>query len=107
MNHQYLSASHRNLHITLLVGTRSVLAGLADASIKGRWEFGSKRGALLIMAKPRSSYIPQTLLRLLIDIPALKDKSIVTEVISCPAYSLYLSSASKCYCAPDTEQLIA
>jgi hypothetical protein len=76
-------------------GAEVVIAGLADASIKGRWEFGSKRGALLIMAKPRSSYIPNAFVKLLIDIPALKDKSLVTEVVSCHAYSLHLSGADQ------------
>jgi len=80
----------------LTVSAECGVAGLADTSIKGQWEFGSKRGALLIMSRPRSSYLPpKVFLKQLVDIPALRDKSLVTEVISCPAYSLYLSSANK------------
>jgi len=69
--------------------------GLADASIKGQWVFGSGRGALLIMAHPRSSRLPpDVLLDRLADIKKLKNMCLVTEVISCPAYSIYLSSKS-------------
>lgn len=69
--------------------------GLADASIKGQWAFGSDRGALLIMAYPRSSRIPPVnLLKHLADVPTLKNMCLVTEVFACPAYSFYLSSKS-------------
>jgi len=83
--------THQELHIAPECG----VAGLANASIKGQWKFSSRRGALLIMARPLSSYIPpKVLLKHLVDIPIFKDKVLVTEVISCPAYSLYLSSAN-------------
>lgn len=78
-------------------GIHSEITGLAEASIKGQWEFGKKRGALLIMARPRSRRIPpHVVLKQLVKIPSLEDKVLVTEVLSCPAYSLYLSGASKC-----------
>ena len=74
----------------------SEIAGLANASIKGQWKFGAKRGALLIMSGVVSSYIPpRVLLRHLVDMPIFKNKVLVTEVFSCPAYSLYLSTASE------------
>jgi hypothetical protein len=48
------------------------------------------------MAYPRSSHIPQgTLLEHLARLPILKDMVLITEVFSCPAYSLYLSSGSE------------
>ena len=50
------------------------------------------------MARPCSSCVlPNVLLKLLVDIPALliKEESLVTEIVSCPAYSLYLSHASQ------------
>ena len=78
-------------------GNAGEAAGLADASIKGRWEFGNRRGALLIISRPHSSYIPpKVVFKQLVDIPDLKNKSLVTEVILCPAYNLYLSTASGC-----------
>jgi len=71
------------------------VVGLADASIKGQWAFGSDRGALLIMAHPRSSRIPPAnLLKHLADVQLLRNMCLVTEVFSCPAYSFYLSSKS-------------
>ena len=81
----------------LTVCTRSGISGLAEASIKGQWAFGSKRGALLIMAHPRSSYIPRdTILKHLAKVQALKNRYLVTEVFMCPAYCLYLSNGSEC-----------
>lgn len=73
--------------------------GIAKASVKGQWVFGSKRGALLVMAQPRSSHIPPgVILKHLAKVEALKDMYLVTETYSCPAYSLYLSSGSECSC---------
>jgi len=82
-------------HRDLILGAEVNATGIAEASIKGQWKFGTKRGALLIIARPRSTYVPpKVLLKLLVDVPALQDKLLVTEVVSCPAYSLYLSSAN-------------
>jgi len=82
-------------HHELNVSAQGGVVGLANASIKGQWKFGSSRGALLIMARPLSSYVPpKVLLKHLVDIPIFKNKVLVTEVVSCPAYSLYLSSAN-------------
>jgi len=67
--------------------------GFASASIKGQWKFGPKRGAVLLVSRPRSTHVPpKVLLKHLIDFPVFKNKVLVTEVISCPAYSLYLSN---------------
>ncbi|KAF8203544.1 hypothetical protein K438DRAFT_1580723 [Mycena galopus ATCC 62051] len=76
------------------LGPHVNVPGIADASIKGRWKFkAGKTGALLVMAQPRSSFLPtNALLKLLVNIPALGDKHIVTEIVSCYAYSMYLSS---------------
>ena len=85
-----------------MVCTFSEVPGLAEASIQGQWAFGSTRGALLLMAHPRSSYIlGDTLLKRLTKVQALKDMFLVTEVFLCPAYSLYLSSGRECPCMLD------
>jgi len=77
----------------LTVAPNVSVPGLAEASIRGQWAFNRKRGALLIMDQPQSSYVPPNVfLKQLVNIPALKDKFLVTEVFSCPAYCLYLSS---------------
>ncbi|KAJ6604910.1 hypothetical protein B0H10DRAFT_2077692 [Mycena sp. CBHHK59/15] len=78
-------------------GPQVNIPGIAEASIKGQWKFKTgKTGALLVMAEPRSSFIhASVLLQKLVDIPALKDKYIVTETVACHAYSMYLSSKSE------------
>lgn len=49
-----------------------------------------------MMDKPQMSYIPpKVFLKQLVDNPILKDKLLVTEVFSCPAYCLYLSNAGE------------
>ncbi|KAJ7108092.1 hypothetical protein C8R44DRAFT_938023 [Mycena epipterygia] len=54
-------------------GCVALVRGLADASIKGQWKFMSgKTGTLLVM---------------LLEVPALKDKYLVTAV-ACDAYSI-------------------
>jgi hypothetical protein len=92
---QLIISSAGVVHHELNVAAEGGVVGLANASIKGQWKFGNRRGALLVMSQPLSSYLPpQVLLKHLVDIPIFKDKVLVTEVISCPAYSLYLSTAS-------------
>ncbi|KAK7678967.1 hypothetical protein QCA50_014746 [Cerrena zonata] len=69
------------------------IPGVAEASVKGSWQFDTKRGALLVMHEPCNTYIPpKALLKKLLNVPVLKNKYLVTEIFSCPAYSLYLSS---------------
>jgi len=74
------------------LGANAGLTGVAEASVKGQWDFGRKRGALLVMANPNSYRIPgQVLLKHLVKLPHLKDKALVTQTFHCHAYSLYLS----------------
>ena len=76
--------------------SHSEIPGIAEASAKGQWKFAKKRGALLVMHQPRNDYIPpKVLLKKLIKVPDLKNKYLVTETFTCPAYSLYLSSGGK------------
>ncbi|KAH7906670.1 hypothetical protein BJ138DRAFT_1117362 [Hygrophoropsis aurantiaca] len=80
----------------LKIGPEIGLTGVANVSLKGEWQFATgRRGALLVMHKPRQTYLPPgELLKPLYNIPELKDKYIVTSVFSCPAYSIYLSDKS-------------
>ncbi|KAJ7801379.1 hypothetical protein B0H14DRAFT_2895724 [Mycena olivaceomarginata] len=65
-----------------------------DLNLSPQWKFKSgKTGALLVMAQPRSSWVSaNALFKKLLEIPALKDKYFVTEIVACHAYSMYLSS---------------
>ncbi|KDQ61800.1 hypothetical protein JAAARDRAFT_190520 [Jaapia argillacea MUCL 33604] len=67
-----------------------VIPGLAQATVKGKWEFQRGSGALLVMVRPRTTYLPRELLKPLASAPILKENNIsfVDEVISCPAYHL-------------------
>ncbi|KAI0060413.1 hypothetical protein BV25DRAFT_957857 [Artomyces pyxidatus] len=67
------------------------LPGVVEASIKGEWDFGNERGAALIMSNPRISSLPAPLLQRLAALPVLKNKRIVTEMYTCPAFFMYLS----------------
>ena len=70
--------------------------GLAEASIKGEWHFGGTRGALLAMSQPCLESMPPELWKALRAVLAyLEDKSLVTEIHSCPGYCLFLSSGSE------------
>ena len=77
------------------------IQGIADASIKGVWQFGGKRGALLIMSHPRIESMPAELLEYLTSSPLnekgslFKEKGLVTEIHTCPAYSLFMSAGSE------------
>lgn len=76
--------------------TAWLLSGAAPASLQGRWDFATSRGALLIVAYPSTSELPDELLVSLKRVKDLEGMCVVREVISCPAYSLYLSSGSEC-----------
>lgn len=67
-----------------------------SASLKGEWQFqNGKRGALLVMVKPRATILPRDiLLNTLWAIKELDGKELVTEITTCPAYALYLSDQS-------------
>ncbi|KAH7923113.1 hypothetical protein BV22DRAFT_1106266 [Leucogyrophana mollusca] len=80
----------------LKVGPELDVPGIANAPLKGEWQFATgMRGALLIMHKPRQTYIPPgEVLEHLYKVPDLQNKYLVTSVFSCPAYSIYLSDKS-------------
>ncbi|KDQ61809.1 hypothetical protein JAAARDRAFT_190525 [Jaapia argillacea MUCL 33604] len=68
--------------------------GVKEAEIKGTWKFNNKPGALLLMAQPQTTRMPK---ELLVEMAPFKEilevESIVTEVTTCPAYSMYFSNA--------------
>ncbi|KAJ7176095.1 hypothetical protein C8R43DRAFT_974971 [Mycena crocata] len=82
------------------LGPQVSVPGIAEASLKGQWKFGTGRtGALLVMAAPQSKFVsyPNALLKQLLAVPTMKDKDtcVVTQVSECRAYSMYLSSKSE------------
>ncbi|KAG1745021.1 uncharacterized protein EDB91DRAFT_1050155 [Suillus paluster] len=72
------------------------LLNLASASVKAEFQFQEgKRGAVLVMHKPRQEYIPPgKVLTLVHKADELQDKYLVTSTFTCPGYYLYLSNKS-------------
>jgi len=85
-------AKHRNLNVDAEVD----VPGIASAIVKGQWLFQrSKRDAVLIMHSPRQRFLPRNVvLDPLYKVDKLIDKSLVTSIHVCPAYSMYLSDKS-------------
>lgn len=82
-----------------------------NVALKVQFQFsGKKRAAALVMYKPRYIYLPkdERIIKLLKSRPdILKGKYIVTEVITCEAYVMYMSDQSKSgmcrfFCAAQT-----
>ncbi|KAG2073268.1 hypothetical protein BDR04DRAFT_1152366 [Suillus decipiens] len=68
--------------------------GIDQAKYKEDWHFmQDKRGAMLVMYKPRLQRFPQgKVFEALYQVPELKDKYIVPSVYKCRAYATYLSN---------------
>lgn len=59
--------------------------------IESQWQFNSKRGAVLLMHKPRTTRVPDGFFAESIHIPILRNKCVVNQVWDCPGYFMYLS----------------
>ncbi|ETW80127.1 hypothetical protein HETIRDRAFT_322200 [Heterobasidion irregulare TC 32-1] len=96
----YTVSSHVVARTGFEVTPQVGVQGIADASIKGEWQFGGKRGALLIMSHSRIESMPAELLEYITSSPLnekgslFKEKGLVTEIHTCPAYSLYMSAGN-------------
>ncbi|KAI9458823.1 hypothetical protein F5148DRAFT_1150944 [Russula earlei] len=61
---------------------------------KGRWQFNSKRGAILLMHRPRMTRVPDEFFKASLQLPVLKGKCVVYQVWNCPGFYMYLSNRS-------------
>ncbi|KAI9438426.1 hypothetical protein BJY52DRAFT_1129605, partial [Lactarius psammicola] len=59
---------------------------------KTRWQFNSKRGAILLMHRPRLICVPDGFFYEKFDLPILKRKVVVKQVYNCPGFYMYLSN---------------
>ena len=64
-------------------------------ALKSRWQFNKKRGAILLMHRPRLICVHDEFFDEQIVLPILKNKVIVEQVYSCPGFYMYLSNKSK------------
>jgi hypothetical protein len=61
-------------------------------AIKSRWKFSTKRGAILLMHKPRMFSVPEGFFNEKTEMPLLKRKVVVEQVYKCPGFFTYLSN---------------
>ena len=89
------------------MGVFSNLPGLGDVALTSTWEFGGKRGAVVVMHSPQLWQIPNVnVLNRLVDVAEVKGKHIVFEAYMCPAASLYLSNKSESICGSSFSQVL-
>ncbi|KAH9042230.1 hypothetical protein EDB85DRAFT_1239832 [Lactarius pseudohatsudake] len=60
-----------------------------------RWKFNAKRGAILLMFRPRLICVPDPFLNEALKIPALKGKALADRVYECPCFYMYLSNKTR------------
>jgi len=65
-----------------------------DILPKIRWQFNDKRGAVLLMHRPRMTHVPDEFFDASLHLPILKGKQVVYHVWNCPGFYLYLSNRS-------------
>jgi hypothetical protein len=72
------------------------IPGIAEFGFNCEWQFSRiHRGAVLAIAQPQQTYMSRTTdADVLVNIPALRGKVLVTSTISCFAYAFYLSNTS-------------
>ncbi len=67
-----------------------------DAVFKSQWQFNAKRGAVLLMHKPRLTRLPDAFFKApqTLKLSILKGKFVVYQVWNCPGFYMYLSNRS-------------
>ncbi|KAH9056486.1 hypothetical protein EDB87DRAFT_1636328 [Lactarius vividus] len=78
--------------VDVSAGLGANLLGIQGLVFKSRWQFNSKRGAVLLMYQPRLITVPDAFFTETRDVPILKNKSVVYQVFNCPGFFMYLSN---------------
>ncbi|KAI0247148.1 hypothetical protein BJV78DRAFT_1248194 [Lactifluus subvellereus] len=67
--------------------------GVPGLVFKSQFQFNAKRGAIMVMHRALSAYVPRGFFDevLKLRLPALKGKSVVYQVYTCPGFFMYLS----------------
>lgn len=63
---------------------------------QSQWQFNHKRGAVLLMHRPRRTYVPDGFFEVSRGIRVLEGKFVVSEIWESPGYFWYLSHKSEC-----------
>jgi len=88
---KYLSKGVKELGIAPKVDIG--IQSYADVGFDGKWQFQSERGALLILVAPRINTMRGFPTSTILDKhfkSLLKGRAVCTDVVSCPAFCLYL-----------------
>ena len=76
----------------LTVVLSSTAADDGPFALKSRWQFNAKRGAILLMYRPRLICVPDVFFEENSDLPLFKRKVVVDQVYECPGFFMYLSN---------------
>ncbi|KAL0957791.1 hypothetical protein HGRIS_001568 [Hohenbuehelia grisea] len=85
------------------IGSTIDIPGLATAALKQRFQFGGQRGAVLVMRNSRMITLDGDLDNLPRE--ALRGMRLVTEVIECPDYFMFLSHKGSSHSIPSGHSL--
>ncbi|KAN0132126.1 hypothetical protein V8E53_010045 [Lactarius tabidus] len=81
----------RKLDVQADVGV-STAADDQHVALKSRWQFNNKRGAILLMHRPRLICLLDSLFAQMSHLPMLKNKEVARQVYNCPGFYMYLSN---------------
>lgn len=81
-------------HLSQQNFSRNIL-GTQGLVFRSHWQFNSKRGAVLLMYRPRLISVPDVFLSEARNVPILKNKSVVCQVFNCPGFYMYLSNKGR------------
>jgi len=73
---------------------RAEIPNVQGIVFKSQWVFNNKRGAILLMHKPRMTHVPDEFFLASLHLSILKGKYVVSQVWNCPGYYMYLSNRS-------------
>lgn len=66
--------------------------GIQGLVSRSRWQFNAKRGAILLMYRPRLISVPDAFFSNIRNAPILINKSVVCQVFNCPGFYMYISN---------------
>jgi hypothetical protein len=90
--YQINSLQVKRLDTPTEVGAATDAADDQGVVLKTRWQFNTKRGAILLMHRPRLICVPDGFFDEKFDLPLLKRKVVVEQVYNCPGFYMYLSN---------------
>ncbi|KAH9998003.1 hypothetical protein BJV77DRAFT_787659 [Russula vinacea] len=91
-HYQINSFDVRGLDVNAAAGAN--IPNVQNIVFQSRWQFNNKRGAILLMHRPRMTHVPDEFFHASLHLPILKGKCVVSQAWSCPGFYIYLSNRS-------------